>query len=153
MSWFGGVQFNVKSKMPPFRSAGNGTSTLVGYRFIDSSVITHSTQFIHQHVLLIQICCSSWGKNMFWLFGIVKNTLRKIVTRTLCSLFPVGFLLPWLVTMKRRAEKNGLHKEASFWDCLSFKRKQHYGTMAKNPVFVYFFPDLQILCLIITFIL
>ena len=121
--------------MPPCWSAGNGTSTHAGYRFSDSSVIIQTA-----HNSFICTCC--WykflviheEKNMFWLFGIAKNTLTKIATRTLCSLSPVDSPLPQFVTMNRGTDETGLCKVASFWDCLSLKRKQHCGTMAKNPV-------------------
>ena len=42
----------LKLKIPPFRSAGNGTSAHAVYRFSDSSVIKHTA-----HNSFICMCC------------------------------------------------------------------------------------------------
>ena len=142
--------------MPPFQSAGNGTSTHAGYHLSNSSFITHTAN----NSFICMCCwykfvvtCNSWGKNMLWLFGIVKNIMRKFSTQTLCTLSPVGSVLPWLATVNKGADKIGLCKVALFWRLPLIEKKAGLWYSDEKSCFCLLFPDLDTLCPIVTLVL
>ena len=140
--------------MPPFWSAGNGTSTHAGYRFSDSSVITHTA-----HNSFICMCC--WYKfvviheeknNMFWLFWIVENTLRKIVTWMLYTLSPVGSLTK-ACNREQRSRWIWVMQGSLVLRLPLIEKKAELWYSGKKSCFCLLFHNLKILCPIILFIL
>ena len=89
--------------MPLFQSAGNGTSTHAGYRFSESSVITHTA-----HKSFICMCC--WYKFVVIHEEKTYGTVQKYPEKNRkTNVLPVGSLLPRFVTVNRTADDIGFH--------------------------------------------
>ena len=116
-----------------------------GYRFSDSSVITHTahTQFIHLPVLLIQICCNSWALRKKH----EKNRYTDIAHFVPCGLSPT--------TACNREQRNRWNLVIQWSLVLRLpliEKKAALQDNGKKIPFSSTFSYLEILCPIVTFV-
>ena len=114
---------------------------------------SHSTQFIHLHVLLIQICCNSWGKNMFWMFRIVKKYSKKNHNTNILLFVSCGLFLTTACNREQRSRWNWVKQSSRVLRLPLMEKKAALRYSGKKSHFRPLFPDLEVLCPKIMFIL
>ena len=106
-------------------------------------------------MLLIHICCNSWGENMFWLFGTVKKYPEKNLNMNIVHFVLCGLSLTTVLTVNRGADKIGFMQWCLFLrlPLTLSEKKTALQYKGEKSCYCLLFHNLEILCSIVTFFL
>ena len=153
MIWWCSVKYEVKNAIFLVCRKWDKYTCRVLFQWFLSNY-SYSTEFIHLHVLLVQICCNSWGKNMLWLFGTVKkkypekNRNTNVIHFVSCRLS-----LTTACKHEQSSRQNWIIQRSLVLRLPLTEKKAALQYDGKKSHFHLLCPNLETLCPFVTFVL